>query len=279
MNRFEIAFSIIFLGLVSVPCIAQKSQNDPGKVVYKTVNDTVGLSIYFTYPNNYRSKDQWPLIVFFHGGGWNQGSCRHFLRQAKYFSSHGFICALPEYRVRKEHNSTPFESLKDAKSAFRFIKGNAEKLRIDTSKITAAGGSAGGHLAASLDMVEGYNDPSDDLSINTEVDALVLFNGVLDNGPNGYGYRRVGEKYTSFSPFHQDKVGTAPVLILLGTEDNLMPVKSMKEFCSEMKSADSICRLVLYEGQEHGFFNKSPYLERTIQEMHKFLRELDLTID
>ncbi|NGP78097.1 alpha/beta hydrolase [Balneolaceae bacterium YR4-1] len=277
MSKLAITLSFIFLSLLFKPGFAQNSQNELDRVIFKTVDDSVSLSIYFTYPNSYNKQDQWPLIVFFHGGGWNQGSYKHFLRQAKYFSNHGFICALPEYRVRKKHNSTPFESLKDAKSALRFLKVNANKFQIDTSKVIAAGGSAGGHLAASLEMVEGYNEPTDDLGVDTDVDALVLFNGVLDNGPSGYGFRRVGKEYTSFSPFHQTKKGTAPTLILLGTDDNLIPVESMQEYCSEMKSAGSICKLVLYEGQEHGFFNRSPYLEKTIQQMHEFLIELELT--
>ena len=38
--------------------------------------------------------------------------------------------------------------MEDTKSAIRFIRSNARLLSIDPSKIAAAGGSAGGHLAA-----------------------------------------------------------------------------------------------------------------------------------
>jgi acetyl esterase/lipase len=58
------------------------------------------------------------------------------------------VCFLADYRVNTRHLTSPFESLKDAKSAIRFIRQHAGDYHIDTAKIVASGGSAGGHLAA-----------------------------------------------------------------------------------------------------------------------------------
>lgn len=54
-----------------------------------------------------------------------------------------------------------------------------------------SGGSAGGHLAAAIASIDGFNDATDDLSVSCKPNLLVLFNPVLDNGPEGYGYDRV----------------------------------------------------------------------------------------
>jgi len=62
----------------------------------------------------------------------------------------------------------------DAKSAMRFIRKHADEFQIDPDKIIASGGSAGGHLAAATALIDGYNDPSDDLSISSKPSALVL---------------------------------------------------------------------------------------------------------
>lgn len=249
---------------------------DVEKYIYKTLDDTLSLSIHVTVPDNYTEKKRWPLIVFYHGGGWRQGSYKQFLRHARYFSKLGFICALPEYRLASVHDSTPFESLEDAKSSMRYLKKHFKKFRIDTSKIVAAGGSAGGHLAAALDLVGGYNDPQDHLNINTKVNALVLFNPVLDNGPEGFGYDRVGDKYTSFSPYYQPVDNIAPTLIMLGTEDKLVSESKMETFCNKIKRSGGNCKLVLYDNQEHGFFNANPYYKLTLFEMHNFLSQIGL---
>lgn len=42
-----------------------------------------------------------------------------------------------------------------------------------------------GHLAAFVGMVEGQDDPNDDRSVSPKANAMVLFNPVFDNGPEG----------------------------------------------------------------------------------------------
>jgi|SRR6056297_95238 len=242
-------------------------------VEYKALDDTTNLAIHLVYPENYHSKREWPIIIFYHGGGWTGGTWKQFLPQARYFSNLGFMVALPEYRLKETHGSTPFESLQDAKSAFRFLRVRAGDFNIDTTRIILSGGSAGGHLAAALTLVDGFNDPNDNMFVSTKGNLLVLFNPVLDNGPGGYGYERIGDAYRQFSPFHQPKDGTPPTLILLGTDDDLIPVSRMEDFCSQLQSADITCRLKIYDGVSHGFFNKEPYLNRTILDMEQFLSD------
>ena len=62
-----------------------------------------------------------------------------------------------DYRVTKKHQSTPFESLKDAKSAIRYIRAHADTFHVDASKIIGAGGSTGGQLVAAAALIEDYN--------------------------------------------------------------------------------------------------------------------------
>ena len=186
------------------------------------------------------------------------------------------ICFIADYRVKSRQQTTPFESLKDAKSAIRFIRGNAEKYNIDTSKIVASGGSAGGHLAAATALIEDYNENTDDLSISCLPNALVLFNPVIDNGPGGYGYSRIGEAYKNFSPLHNVKEGAPPTIFFLGTNDRLIPVETAKYYQTVMEKVKSRCDLHLYEGQGHGFFNYKnfEYYKKTVAETDKFLQSI-----
>jgi len=129
-------------------------------VVYKKV-DGFELKLVIIYPDSCFVEDLKSSILFFYGGGWLSGDINHFRPQAEYFSRRGVVAVLAEYRVASKHKTTPFTALSDAKSAMRYLVNNAEYFGIDKYKIIAAGGSAGGHLAASLASVIGFDDELD----------------------------------------------------------------------------------------------------------------------
>jgi acetyl esterase/lipase len=243
--------------------------------LYKQI-DTSSLFIEVYSPDQLDSSINYPAMVFFFGGGWIGGNRSHFINHAKYFSKRGIVCFLADYRTERKHNTTPFESLKDAKSAIRFIRKNAADFGIDPAKIIASGGSAGGHLAAATALINTYNESSDDLSISCIPNALVLYNPVIDNGPGGYGYERIGDEYKNFSPLHNIKKGAPPTIIFLGTNDKLIPVETAEYYKLVMEKVESRCDLQLYEGEAHGFFNYKnfKYYKKTVIEADKFLVSL-----
>ncbi|MEN8124686.1 MAG: alpha/beta hydrolase [Bacteroidota bacterium] len=245
------------------------------QILYKQL-DTTNLYMEVYHPENIDTAKKYPVVVFFFGGGWNTGSIKQFEPHAKYFSQREMICFLVDYRVKKRQQTTPFESLKDAKSAIRYIREHAEEMQIDTSKIVAAGASAGGHLAAATALIDGYNENTDNLSVNCKPNALVLFNPVIDNGPGGYGYERIGNEYKNFSPLHNIKKGSPPTILFLGTNDVLIPVETAKYYQKIMEKVESRCELRLYEGKGHGFFNyiKIEYYKKTVLEADRFLQSL-----
>lgn len=241
------------------------------KVLYKTTDSTK------LYLHQYASElENAPAMVFFFGGGWNGGSVDQFLPHAQYFAKRGISCFLAEYRIKNKHNTSPFESLKDAKSAIRFLRKNAKELNIDPNKIIAAGGSAGGHLAAATAMTPHFNDPKDDLAISPIPNALALFNPVIDNGPAGYGYERIGEAFVHFSPLHNIRQGAPPTIFFLGDKDVLIPTETAEYFAKSMETIGSKCLLKIYPNGEHGFFNyrNFEWYKDTIIETDKFLQSL-----
>jgi len=244
-------------------------------VTYKTI-DTVTLSMEVVYPPDLQPDERRPGIVFFFGGGWVGGTLKHFAPQAEHFAKRGLICFLVDYRVAKRQRTSPFESLKDAKSAMRFVRKNADRFQIYPDSLLAGGGSAGGHLAAATAMVSGFNETGEDTTVSCRPQALLLFNPVVDNGPGGYGFERVGDAYKQFSPLHNIKKGAPPTLFMLGTEDPLIPVETGKYFQKMMERVGSRCDLALYEGQPHGFFNlRFPeYYRRTLLRADSFLVDL-----
>lgn len=257
----------MFCALSTVMGFAQNnwSTSIPGKElkeqVYKVVDgDTLKMQLYS--PDNWTSAKNYPTIIFFFGGGWNGGSLDQFRDQAGYFASRGMVTVLADYRVKSRHGTTPYESVKDAKSAVRFLKENASKLQIDSTKIVASGGSAGGHLAAAVAVLPGVNETTDNLDIGTKVGAVILYNAVVDNGPGpgGFQHERMGDNWLTISPIHHIEKGAPPTLVFLGDQDKIIPVSVAHEYKSKMEAVGSICDINIYEGEGHGFFNQKKTL-------------------
>ncbi|SOE23915.1 Acetyl esterase/lipase [Spirosomataceae bacterium TFI 002] len=256
---------LLLLVLVTITSYAQE------KILYKNIETTE------LYLHHYPSKvDNSPAMVFFFGGGWNSGSVKQFETHAKYFSQRGISCFLVEYRVKNIHGTSPFVSLEDANSAMRYIRKNAISLNIDANKLIGAGGSAGGHLAAATAFTSHFNDGNDDMSISPVPNALALFNPVIDNGPAGYGYERIGESYIHFSPMHNIRKGAPPTILFLGDEDALIPTETAEYFAKSMERVGSKCKLKIYPKAKHGFFNYSNFewYKDTILETDQFLQSI-----
>ncbi|MEX0332425.1 MAG: alpha/beta hydrolase [Puniceicoccaceae bacterium] len=249
---------------------------EPDKVVvYKSI-DGKDLNLHIFNPKNHSDSDQRPAIVFFFGGGWKAGSPSQFYPHCDYLASRGMVVMAAEYRVESRDGTTPQECVKDGKSAMRWVRANAAGLGIDPERILAGGGSAGGHVAAATALIDDFNEDGEDLSISPRPVALVLFNPVYDNGPDGYGYDRVKDYWESISPMHHIDAETPPAIVFFGTKDKLVPVETAINFKRLMEGFGVRSDLHLYEGQGHAFFNFRDLANfvKTVHEMDRFLVSL-----
>lgn len=255
------------------------SEIKPKTVLYKSI-DNIDLNLYIYRPENFDSSKIYNCIVFFHGGAWNNQYIKQFQRQSIYFASRGMIAFIAEYRVTSLHNSTPFQSVEDAKSAIRYIRSNSKSLSLDPEKIAVSGGSAGGHLAAASANISNYDNVNENLKISSKPNLLILFNPILDTTPGAWGYgsfmRRVGNKITDnpyeISPIHHISKKTPPTIILSGTNDNLVPVIKINEYKEIMISNNVRCDVIFYKDAEHGFFNKGEDFVDTVYQLDLFLK-------
>lgn len=250
--------NLLLLLLFVCNSIAFTSEIKEDIKIYKKVNG-VEYSLYITYPIDIKVGDKRPAVVYFNGGGWKTRGMSQFVSHAEYLAQKGVVCIRAEYRVENIDKSTPFQSLEDARSAIRYVRKNASKMGIDSSRIAASGGSAGGHLAVACALVEGWDSKNDDLSISCKPNALILFNPVIDNSPAGYAYSRIKQYYKDFSPLHNIRKGIPPVIFFLGTKDKLIPVETAEYFKKSIERLGGTCELHLYEGEEHSFFNKEEF--------------------
>ncbi|OAM89703.1 alpha/beta hydrolase [Termitidicoccus mucosus] len=245
--------------------------------IYKKVSGR-DLRVYTVLPEKWTPRDERPAVVIFHGGGWVQGTPAAMNRHASHFASKGMVCFLVEYRLLpKKGADTPAMCMRDARSAMRWVRGHANEFGVDPARIAACGGSAGGQLAASTALINSpdFDEPGEATVTSHRPDALILFNPVIDNGPDGYGHKRTGDDYRSFSPFHNVTPGAPPAIILCGTADKYIPVKMLRDFEAAMKTVGARCEVRLYDGQKHGFYlGDGKYQNLACSEADAFLTSL-----
>ncbi len=270
--------SVLFVTVVlaTVHALSQEAVNPavalPTKsITYKKTKQT-DLEIVVHCPPGWKESDKRPGIVFFFGGGWTNGTIKAFERQAAYLAARGMVAARADYRVKSRQDVTPKECVEDAKSAIRWVRQNSIKLGIDPDRIVAAGGSAGGHIAACTAFTPGLEADGEDTKISSKPNALVLFNPVLrfSGVPELMG--RIGNDEAvgkAISPTLHLKKDSPPTLLLFGTADRLLA--QGEEFMKKSKELGHKAELFTAEGQPHSFFHRSPWFERTTHRMDEFL--------
>ncbi len=226
--------------------------------VYKIIDSSrLKIDIFYT-PQSFKREHN-TAIVFFHGGGWAYGTPDEFFSTCERYARMGIVTFSVDYRLCIENGVTPnktvspIECVMDAKSAMRWVRGNAERFHIDSNKIVAAGQSAGGHLALCTAMIEDYNEKSDNPVISCRPDAVLLFSACV-NAVEGWCDRLLDYRRTriwSISPAHNIKKGLPPMIEFHGIDDEQVPKWTVQFFETDMKKEGNYFELHTYEGRKH----------------------------
>jgi len=242
--------------------------------LYKTAPEGE-LKLHLALPMDWQAADKRPAIVFFFGGGWKNGSYRQFVAQGDYFASRGMVAASADYRIESIHHTTPDKCVEDAKSAVRYLRQHAAELGIDPDRIVAAGGSAGGHLAACTALIDAFDAATDDKSISAKPNAMVLFNPALNLDEISVLRGASAEKKAqaeAITPNRFLKAGAPPAILFFGTADSLK--SGADSYVAKAKSLGLRAELWTAADQPHGFFNRAPWAQVTVQKADQFLASL-----
>lgn len=206
-----------------------------------------------------------------------------FVTQAQALAARGMVSILADYRVASRDKVKPADCVSDAKACIRWVRTQAARLGVDPDRIVAAGGSAGGHLAAATATLPNLDSNANNDSVSSVPNALILFNPAVVMAPfeglslQGFGVNGAVERFgcepKEISPLHHVKTGT-PTIIFHGKNDATVPIATVEKFTEVMKAHGNRCELVDYPGLSHGFFNQSPQREDTLQKADAFLVSL-----
>lgn len=217
-----------------------------------------------------------PGIVIIHGGGWTVGdkAAPREVNIGTTLAGAGYVCLSINYRLAKPGAPTFPANIQEAKRAVRWLRKNADALRLDAGKIGAIGGSAGGHLTALL-AVSGPEcglDPPEDAEISCRIQAAVpLYPHCASTWEGGTPLQTYdslpmfakprGEAaalWDSGLPIKSLTADDPPLLLLHGTADKTTPLEQSTRFHEAARKAGVPCDLIVVEGAVHSFDLQPP---------------------
>jgi len=224
-----------------------------------------------------------PCIVLFHGGGWAAGNKNQHNEQVHDFVRKGYVSATVHYRFAPKYIFPA--QIEDVKCAIRYLRANADRYGIDKGRIGAVGFSAGAHLSMMLgvmDREDGLEGEGGNPDQSSKVNAVVAFFGPTDFTTEDWPRQTVpilqgflggskadrAEAYKRASPITYVNAGDAPMLLIQGTKDVLVPWNQATAMGEALTRAGVYGRVDLILGAGHGWGGAE--LKRTADETVAF---------
>ena len=213
-----------------------------------------------------------PLILWVHGGGWQNGSKANAFPLRFGFTAKGYAIASLGYRLT---DAAVFPAqIQDVKAAIRWLRAHAAQYQLAPDRFAAWGSSAGGHLVALLGTAGDIQafDVGAHLGQSSRVQAVIDYYGPSDlrrfvETP-GYGTHGIAgspeskliggivvenqSKAAAASPVTYVTAEDPPFLILHGSADPTVPVNQSETLHAALRQAGVASSLHLLPGAKHG---------------------------
>ena len=231
-------------------------------VVFLTDDRTEKADLYF--PLEAPKAARMPAVVWIHGGGWNGGQ-RDGNREVNVcgtLAGNGYVAMSIDYKLAMTGGAVWPQNLADCKTAVRWLRKNAERLRIDPERIGVMGGSAGGHLAAmvalttkedGLDPAGPYGDFSCAVRCCVDMYGITDIARYHDVKMLGKTIAEAPELYRLASPLTYVRSSSPPFLILHGTADTTVKIDQSKWLAAALAKAGVAHELVIIPDAPHTF--------------------------
>jgi acetyl esterase/lipase len=205
-----------------------------------------------------------PAVVIIHGGGFTGGK-RNAARELNIggtLARHGYIGLSIDYALAAGDRPTWPQNLHDCKTAVRWLRANAERLRIDPAHLGVIGGSAGGTLAAlvtltrasdGLDPAGPYGEHSCAVQCGVNLYGVADLGGWNDSVMFGKTRAEAPELYRQASPISYARADGVPLFTLHGTADKTVDVKQSQQLDAAMKKAGAPHELLIIPDAPHTF--------------------------
>ncbi len=191
-----------------------------------------------------------PVVVFFYGGGWEDGDRGFYRFAGKVLAERGIVAVVPDYRLFPEVRFPAF--LEDAAEAVAWVRSEIDAFGGDPSRVFLMGHSAGAYIAAMLALdatwlsctraaslapppklrgVIGLAGPYDFLPLHTEVLRAIF-------GPP--------ETLWQTQPIHFVSPAAPPMLLVHGARDRTVLPQNSSRLAARLRAAGGIAEERVY---------------------------------
>lgn len=252
--------------------------NQKKEIVYKKINDReLHLDAYY---NNTKKLN--PAIVIIHGGGWRSGNKSQMETFAMEMASKGYSCFNIEFRLSLEAQYPA--AIFDVKKAIQYIKKNAKKFNVDTTKVAVLGCSSGGQMAALTGTTNGkpdFEENDKNVKFSSKVNAIIDVDGILAfKHPEsaegtvaglwlGGSYEEKPTVWQQASPLHNTDKNTPPILFINSSiprfhagRDDMITILNKYGTYNDVQTIPN---------SPHSFWFLNPWFDETVKYTTQFL--------
>lgn len=206
-----------------------------------------------------------PIVVFVHGGSWQEGNKRGYGFAGRALAAQGFMTMVINYRLHPEHQYPAF--VEDVATALRWAADNGKSLGGNPDKLFAMGHSAGGYNIAMAVLDKRY------AATRPKIAGVITLAGPFDFLPldSKTTIKVFGDvpDLPSTQPVNQVTAKAPPFLILHGRDDTTVFPKNAMALDKALRDKGVASEVKFYEGMSHvGIilalakpFRKTPVLE------------------
>ena len=191
-----------------------------------------------------------PLVVFFYGGGWEEGDRAMYRFVGAALAAAGFCVMIPDYRVFPEVRFPTF--VEDGARAVRWSIDQAAGFDADGSRIVLMGHSAGAHIAAMLAL-----DPQWLAATGVDrqrIAGLVGLAGPYDFTPNTPAHRSIfgpTSERPRTQPISFAGPDAPPAFLATGSADRVVDPGNSERLAAQLRASGALAELALYSRPSH----------------------------
>ena len=197
------------------------------------------------------SAEPLPVVIFFYGGGWDQGARGDYGFAGAAFAGQGFIAIVPDYRLVPAVRFPAF--VEDGALAVKWARDHAARFGGDPGRITLAGHSAGAYNAAMLALDRRFLERAGvDPAI---VRAAALLSGPFDfypfteaRGRNAFG---AWARPLDTQPIRFARADAPPLFLAHGSADTIVLPRNSRALARRLGELGAPVTLRIYPGASH----------------------------
>lgn len=191
-----------------------------------------------------------PVILFVHGGSWEEGNKDDYLFVGESFTRAGYVTVVMNYRLAPVHKYPDY--VQDTARAIQWINQNISRYGGNPQQLVVMG-----HSAGAFNAVEAVDNPRWLIEVNVPVSSIKAVVGIA--GPYSYDFRTDSTRDAfpanavpdQVMPDRHVRTDAPPHLLLVGSKDQRVKPANAQKMHAALQARQIPVQLQTVEGANH----------------------------